>query len=205
MNKIRLLIPSLFLCAVSFAQSAKRQSVNHTNIIKLGLNTFFDTDEFPLYINWEAKVGNNQSIQIGVLPRISKYNNDNTSGIGATIAFRKYISKNRSGISGLFVSPLVKVGFLKDEYSYSGIYNGNPPQTYYSSSSSKISQYNVGLVFGHNWVFKSGFSFEASGGFGYYNTKEKYTSNSSGSGAYSSNNNYSGILPQLQINFGYAF
>lgn len=205
MYKIRLLIPSVLLCVLSFAQSVKRQSATHSNIIKLGLNTFFETDEFPLYVNWETKVGNNESVQIGVLPRISKYNNDKTSGIGASVAFRKYISKNRPGIGGLFVSPVVKIGFLKDEYSYSSLYPGNPPQTYYSSSTSTINQYNVGLVFGHNWVFKSGFSFETSGGFGYYNTREKYSSNNSTSGSYNTNYNYSGILPQLQINFGYAF
>lgn len=201
-----LIIAALLVTVTSVAQPPKKQSASHSNIIKLGVNTFFDTDEFPFYINWETKVGNSESIQIGVLPRISKYNDDNTSGIGISAAFRKYISKNRSGISGLFISPIVKVGFLNDQYSYTGsYYTGTAPQPYTYSSESKISQIGVGFVFGHNWVFRSGFSFEASGGFGYYNTKEKSRTNDSNSGFYARKYTYSGILPQVQINFGYAF
>jgi hypothetical protein len=208
MRTLSITVTLLLFSAALFAQQKKRtaanQSVSHN--IKLGVNTFFDTDEFPFYINWEAKVGNSESIQIGILPRISKYNDDNTSGIGVSAAFRKYISKNRSGISGLFISPIIKVGFLNDKSSYSSYnYGSNPPQYYTAVSSSKLRQYNVGFVFGHNWVFKSGFSFEASGGFGYYNTTEKSSSNSLNIGNYNYRYKYSGILPQVQINFGYAF
>lgn len=206
MRNSYLIIAALLVTVTSVAQPPKKQSTSHSNIIKLGVNTFFDTDEFPFYINWETKVGNSESIQIGVLPRISKYNDDNTSGIGVSAAFRKYISKNRSGISGLFISPIVKVGFLNDKYSYtSSYYIGTTPTLFTYSSESKISQVGVGFVFGHNWVFRSGFSFEASGGFGYYNTKEKSSTNDSNSGFYTRKYTYSGILPQVQINFGYAF
>lgn len=218
----KLLLSVALLCSVlvltaqnnSNRSATKRsagKTTDHSNVIKLGTNTFFDTDEFPFYINWETKVGPSESIQLGVLPRLTKYNDEKTSGVGVSAAYRKYISKNRSGIQGLFISPVVKAGFLNADDSYSSYYyTGTPPQPqfYTYSSQRKINQYNVGFVFGHKWVYRSGFTFEASGGFGYYNTSEKYKSSSTSIGSGSTVVNkytYSGILPQLQINFGYAF
>lgn len=203
-----------FMYAAAQRTATKRpssKSANHSNAVKLGVNTFFDTDEFPFNVAWETKVGNSESIQIGLLPRFTKYNDEETSGVGVSLAFRKYISKNRSGIQGLFISPIVKAGFLNANDSYTSYYyNGTsqPPQYYNYNSKRKISQYNVGFVFGHKWAYRSGFTFEASGGIGYYNTKEKYSAtSSSGSTASASSNKYnsSGILPQLQLSFGYAF
>lgn len=185
------------------------KSSDHNNAIKLGVNTFFDTDEFPFNVSWETKVGPSESIQIGMLPRISRYNDDKTSGLGLSVAYRKYISKNRTGIQGLFVSPVVKVGYLSENYSYkSYYYTGNPPQLqfYTNNRQSKTSQFNVGVVFGHKWAYRSGFTFEASGGLGYYNTIQKYNSTNTGAApTLNDKYTYSGILPQLQINFGYAF
>jgi hypothetical protein len=195
----------------SATRHAAVKSNDHSNALKIGLNTFFDTDEFPFYINWETKVGPSESIQLGILPRFKKYNDEKTSGTGVSASYRRYISKNRSGIQGLFISPVVKAGFLSDDNTYTSYYyTGNPPQPQYYSYSSqrKINQYNIALVFGHKWAYRSGFTFETSGGFGYYHTKEHYTSNNTslGSGSvYTNNYTYSGILPQLQINFGYAF
>lgn len=205
MKKIPILVA---LCLVAsftaLAQPAKRQSNNHTHLLKLGVNTFFNTDEFPFSISWEKKVGKNESIQIGFLPRFSSYDNDKTSGVGFNLAYRKYISKNREGINGLFISPIAKVGFLKEEYAYSYYNYGNPPQFIATTYSRNVTQFSAGFVFGHNWVFKSGFSFEASAGMAYYNSANKNTDISYGT---SYNNKYreSGILPQVQISFGYAF
>jgi len=56
MKKVQTLIAAfLIISFTSFSQSANHQSNNHTQIIKLGLNTFFDTDEFPFSISWEKK------------------------------------------------------------------------------------------------------------------------------------------------------
>lgn len=217
MQKLLLPLCLIFIVTAASAQrnngrsAVKRtttKSSDHSNAVKLGVNTFFDTDEFPFNVSWETKVGPSQSIQIGVLPRYNRYNDEKTSGVGMSVAYRKYISKNRTGIQGLFISPIVKAGFLNENDAYTSYYyTGNPPQPqFYSySSNRKISQYNVGLVFGHKWAYRSGFTFEASGGLGYYNTKEDYKSNSSGTSTTTNKYTYSGILPQLQINFGYAF
>lgn len=182
------------------------KSSDHNNAVKLGVNTFFDTDEFPFNVAWETKVGTNQSIQIGLLPRVRTFNDDKLNGVGVNIAYRKYISKNKTGISGLFVSPVFKFGYLKDDtnfYTYG--YTGNPPvyQSVYRTNEATTKQYSIGALFGHKWAYRSGFTFEASGGLGFYYTRRSY--------AYD-NNPYppdpmrqSGILPQLQLSFGYAF
>jgi hypothetical protein len=207
-----LLVSVMYVSAQRTAtKRSSSKSSDHNNAVKLGVNTFFDTDEFPFNVAWETKVGANQSIQIGVLPRFTKFNEEKTSGVGVSLAYRKYISKNRSGIQGLFISPIIKAGFLNANDSYTSYYyNGmsQQPQYYAYSSKRKINQYNVGFVFGHKWAYRSGFTFEASGGIGYYNTKEKYLSTSTGGSTISaSGNKYnsSGILPQLQLSFGYAF
>jgi hypothetical protein len=216
MRKLYFLISALLISSVLLAQSNKnktgtRQITEHSNVIKIGANTFFDTDEFPFYINWETKIGERESLQFGVLPRIQTNNDNRTSGAGFSVAFRKYISKNRGGINGLFVSPVIKAGFLKDNYSYTSYYyTGTPPQPqfYTYQNNRKINQYNIAVVFGHKWAYKSGFSFETSGGFGYYRTTEKvHQSNINNGTGNSGDYTYinSGILPQLQINFGYAF
>jgi len=202
MKKVQTLIAAfLIISFTSFAQSSNRQSNNHTQILKLGVNTFFDTDEFPFSISWEKKVGKNESLQIGFLPRFRSSDNDKINGVGFNIAYRKYISKNRTGINGLFISPIAKIGFLKDESSYS---YGNPPQVFTSKYSNNIAQFSAGFVFGHNWVFKSGFSFEASGGMAYYNSTNKISNFNAGM-QYNNTDKQSGILPQVQISFGYAF
>jgi hypothetical protein len=214
----KLLLSICLLAAVVFVSAQRTatkrtssKSGNHSNAVKLGVNTFFDTDEFPFNIAWETKVGTNESIQIGMLPRFSKYNEEKTSGIGISIAYRKYISKNRTGIQGLFFSPIVKVGFLQDNYAYRSYnYTGNPPQPQYYiySRKSRVNQYNIGAVFGHKWAYRSGFTFEVSGGMGYFNTKDSYEINNNGSGTASTfkeTYNRSGILPQLQLSFGHAF
>ena len=205
MNKIKLLTATFLLITFNaFSQSGKHQSSTHTQILKLGINTFFNTDEFPFSISWEKKVAKDESIQIGFLPRFRSYNDDKTSGLGLNFAYRKYISKNRKGINGLFISPIIKIGFLKDENSYSYYNGGNPPSVVSSKYSNNTTQFSGGFVFGHNWVYKSGFSFEVSAGMAYYNNKDESTNINNGT-AYNTSYKESGILPQLQLSFGYAF
>jgi hypothetical protein len=197
----------LFFTFTAFSQSPKRQSANHSQILKLGVNTHFFPDEFPFSISWEKKIGTNESVQIGFLPRISNSDGDKTSGVGLNLGYRKYISKNRSGINGLFISPVIKVGFLKDKYEYSYTsYTGNPPQpiTVTNKRSADITQFSGGFVFGHNWVFKSGFSFEVSGGMAYAYSYDKSINSNNGI-----TNTFiykeSAIMPQALLSFGYAF
>lgn len=206
MTKSLLLSLVLFLTLTGFSQSTKHQSINHTQILKLGVNTHFTPDEFPFSISWEKKIGSNESIQLGFLPRVQTNNDDKTTGIGFNIGYRKYISKNRTGINGLFISPIAKIGFLKQHDVYTSyFYNGtNPPQYYTTATKKNINQFSAGFVFGHNWVFKSGFSFEVSGGMAYFTSVNKGT-NINNNITTSFNYKETGIRPQALLNFGYAF
>ena len=205
MNKISILTTALFLISVSaFSQSGKHQSNDHSQIVKLGVNTFFDTDEFPFSISWEKKIATNESFQAGFLPRFSSNDGHKIGGAGINLAYRKYISKNRNGINGLFISPIVKLGYLKERNGYSYAIVGNPGQQAVVYYNSKRNQYSAGAVFGYNWVYKSGFSFELSGGIAYYKTVNTSENVSNGT-LYNSKYNEAGILPQLQLGVGYAF
>ncbi|MFN0082950.1 MAG: hypothetical protein ACKVOM_10580 [Ferruginibacter sp.] len=79
--KIFLFFISITFCSISFAQNGKKMNTTHTNIIKIGTNTFFEGDEFPFNVSWETKVANRQSLQISLSPRLYKDDFQNTSGV----------------------------------------------------------------------------------------------------------------------------
>ena len=200
-----LLLLSVIFCSVSFAQNGKKMNTNHTNILKIGTNTFFAGDEFPFNVSWETKVANRQSIQISLSPRLYKNDFENTSGVALSLAYRKYISKGREGLQGLYFSPVVKYGVLKDRQRYTDyLYTGpsTPPIITEKINNYKVKSLNVGILFGKQWVYKSGFSLDISGGIGFYNNKyDGYNT----SYYYRNNQSEYGITPNLNISVGYAF
>ena len=204
--KTSLLFLSIFFTSILFAQNGKKMSTTHTNIIKIGTNTFFEGDEFPFNVSWETKVANRQSLQISLSPRLNKNDNQNTSGLALTLAYRKYISKGREGLQGLYFSPMIKYGVLKDrlkstDYLYTG--PSTPPIINEKTNNYKAKSLNVGFLFGKQWVYKSGFSLDISGGIGYYNNK--YEGDNNFSFHYRNNQTEYGITPNLNISVGYAF
>lgn len=203
-----LFIPIIFLSiATGFAQKGSRLDATNKNIVKIGVNTHFDGDEFPFSISWETKIAKRQSIQLGFLPRFSQSNNSKVSGIGFNAGFRNYISKNKTGIQGLYLSPQIKVGFLNDKYEYDAFnYNNNPP-IYIGKAINerKVTSMAAGFLFGQHWVYKSGFSLDISAGISYYSDKEKYTDTYPTTTSRISNVKYAGISPSLQFSIGYAF
>ena len=204
--KSTLFILSIFFTGISFAQNGKKMSTTHTNIIKIGTNTFFEGDEFPFNVSWETKVGNRKSIQISLSPRLNKNDFENTRGLALSLAYRKYISKGREGLQGLYFSPTVKYGVLDDKYRYTDyIYTSPtaPPTIIEKTNNFKVNSLNVGLLFGKQWVYKSGFSLDISGGIGFYNNK--YKGDNSNNYYYRTNQSEYGISPNLNISVGYAF
>ena len=204
--KASLLFLSIFLTSISFAQNGKKMSTTHTNIIKIGTNTFFEGDEFPFNISWETKVANRQSLQFSVSPRLYKNNFQRTSGVALGIAYRKYVSKGKEGLQGLYFSPSVKYGVLDDKNRYTDyIYTGpnTPPIVTEKTSSYKVNSLSIGMLFGKQWVYKSGFSLDISGGIGFYNNKYK-GDNPNIFYLYNNQAEY-GISPNLNISVGYAF
>lgn len=204
--KTSLLFLSIFFTSILFAQNGKKMSTTHTNIIKIGTNTFFEGDEFPFNVSWETKVANRQSLQISLSPRLNKNDNQNTSGLALSLAYRKYISKGREGLQGLYFSPMIKYGVLKDrlrstDYLYTG--PTTPPIISEKTNNYKAKSLNVGFLFGKQWVYKSGFSLDISGGIGYYNNK--YEGYNNFSFHYRNNQTEYGITPNLNLIVGYAF
>ena len=203
--KTSLFFLSIFFTGISFAQNGKKMNTTHTNILKIGTNTFFEGDEFPFNVSWETKVANRQSLQISLSPRLNKNDYENTRGLALGLAYRKYISKGREGLQGLYFSPTVKYGVLKDNYSYTDvIYTGptTPPTIIERTNNFKVNSLNVGFLFGKQWVYKSGFSLDISGGIGYYSNKYDGVNNFY---LYRNNESEYGISPNLNISVGYAF
>jgi hypothetical protein len=204
MKSILFLIGITF-CSISFAQNGKKMNTTHTNIVKIGTNTFFDGDEFPFNASWETKVANRQSLQIGLSPRLYKNDFQNTGGIALSLAYRKYISKGREGLQGLYFSPVIKYGFFKDKQKYTDyIYTGptTPPIFTEKTNSYKVNSLNLGFLFGKQWVYKSGFSLDISGGIGFYNNKYDGDTNNY---YYRNNQTEYGLTPNINISIGYAF
>ena len=204
--KTSLFFLSIFFTGISFAQNGKKMSTTHTNIVKIGTNTFFEGDEFPFNVSWETKVASRQSLQISLSPRLNKNYNQNTSGLALSLAYRKYISKGREGLQGLYFSPIVKYGVLKDrlrstDYLYTG--PTTPPIITEKTNNYKAKSLNVAFLFGKQWVYKSGFSLDLSGGIGYYNNK--YDGDNANNYYYRTNQSEYGITPNLNLSVGYAF
>ena len=192
MKKIFWLAILLAFCASSFAQKKSTSSTSKNNIVKFGLNTYFNQDPFALGLSWESKLKNNNSIQIDFCPRLRSYNNKKNSGVGIGVSYRKYISKNTGGLQGLYISPLLKYGyFSKNYYSY--------------PKDQKINSLNFALLFGKQWIFKNGFSLDVNSGVGFYNNfGEKYIYYFDPPATRRKFSDF-GISPNLNIKAGFSF
>jgi len=200
--KLSLFFLTIFFTSISFAQNGKKMSTTHTNIVKIGTNTFFEGDEFPFNVSWETKVANRQSLQISLSPKLYKNNSNDISGLALGLAYRKYISKGREGLQGLYFSPQIKYGVLRDKQQYSVL----DPQTSLRIQKTDIFKTNslsLAALFGKHWVYKSGFSLDVGGGIGFYNNK--YNVDNTNNFYYGNNENEYGISPNLNISVGYAF
>ena len=182
---------------VAFAQKGGFSTANTKQNIKFGLNTNF-YDSYPFSLAWEFKVANRQSLQIDLLPIFFKNDYSSEKGLSLGLSYRKYISKNKEGLQGLYFSPFVNYKFSNSKDSYSS-----------SNTIYKDNTLNLGVLFGKQWVYKSGFSLDINGGIGYYigNSSTVFSGANPYPGYNPSNynrNNY-GITPNLNIKVGYAF
>lgn len=203
MKKVIVAIAALVMIHTAAISQRKNYSVNHKNIIKAAASSFLDLDEFPLGIFWETKTAKRQSLSIGIHPRYQEFNGDKDAGLAATLAYRFYISKNREGISGIYLSPTVKYGEFKQTYTF---YTGNPggPLTTVNERV-KTTNLNIGVNFGHQFVWKSGFSLDLGVGIGYANSKGNPRYYYYGPGIPTSTYSEGGISGMVFLGVGYAF
>lgn len=195
LKSIALLFSFFIMLNMAFAQKSNFSPVNTKHNIKFGINTFFNEDEFVLGVSWEFKIANRQSIQLELSPKLYKDNYSKRNGIAFAASYRKYISKNKEGLQGIYLSPMIKYGVLNENY------------TGYGFRKSISNDFNAALLFGKQWVFKSGFSLDINGGVGLFNSKYVST-NTDPYGiprTYTTRDNNYGITPNFNLKVGYAF
>ncbi len=129
------------------------------------------------------------------MPIFLKTNYEKTNGLGVAVSYRKYLSKTKEGLQGIYISPAIKISTLKESYNYS------------YSIPQKTNHLNVAVLFGKQWVYKSGFSLDINGGLGYYrfNETDRYYYQYPGYTPRSFDGINYGISPNLNIKVGYAF
>lgn len=188
-------IALVFLCSfmlnIVFAQKSNFSPANTKHNIKFGLNTDFDGDPFVLGVAWEFKVAKRNSIQLELFPKSYKDNYSQRNGLAASFSIRRYLDKNKEGIQGIYISEVLKFGRFDENYF----------STY--SSKRKYTNSSMSVLFGKQWIFKSGFSLDVNGGFGFYNKKiDKVYVNYP---VYNNKDINYGILPTFNLKIGYAF
>ncbi len=173
-------------------QAQKKGLTDHRNIIKLNLNTDFDDEDgVPIMFSWEIKTNKNQSLNLGVAPRYFKGNGYKRSGIGLNGEYRFYISRNKTGITGVYVGPFASFNAYKVTNNY-----GNGQEYTYRSN-----DFRGGLIFGHQWVYLSGFSLDLNLGLGFVSSSN---SNNNLNTPYYYNER-GGLLGRFNVGIGYAF
>lgn len=190
MRRYKLLWITFFVANVTFAQKGGFNPANTKNNFKFGLNTGFVGDRFALGVGWEFKVANKQSLQIELMPIFLRDRYESRNGFGVALSYRKYVSKNKEGLQGIYFSPALKISSLKE----TGYYTYSVPL--------KTNYFNASILFGKQWVYKSGFSLDINGGLGFYRGNENYKNYRN---SYLASDIIYGISPNLNIKIGYAF
>ncbi|PWJ38465.1 DUF3575 domain-containing protein [Sediminitomix flava] len=111
-----------------------------------------------------------------------EYLNWSTLGITGTsvgIEYRFHFSKNRTSPAGMYLSPVLSVGSLTE-----------------TSSDNSVAFTRIGAVFGHQWIYDSGFVLDLYGGYGSYSFDES---------SFDEGTSISATGPILGIALGYAF
>jgi hypothetical protein len=191
MKLFAILFLAFFAVNIATAQKKSFNPADTKNNLKIGLNTSFNDDRFGFAVAWEFKVAKRQSLQIELMPIFLKTNYDKTNGLGVALSYRNYLSKNKEGLQGIYFSPAVKFSRLSESYG--------------TNNTTTTNHFNAAILFGKQWVFKSGFSLDINGGFGFYRYNGyRYRYYYGGYPTINDDINY-GISPNLNIKVGYAF
>lgn len=189
MKKIILSTIFFGLTFISFAQQ-KNNKVVPNNIIKMGFSTYFVGDQFVLGINWEHKIANRTSLQLELYPILNRGFLAYNRGLALAVGYRKYISKNEKGIQGLYYSPTIKAGLLKQKYTF------DRPTT--------ITNINGAFLFGKQWVYASRFVLDLNGGISLFNNYSDPPIIYGDSYFYTPYNRTS-LAPNINLKIGYTF
>lgn len=190
-KKLTLLV--LTLCTLS-AYAQKKGLTDHRNIVKINLNTDFDDEDgFPFMFSWETKTTRRQSLHLGLAPRYFKDDFYKRSGIGVNAEYRFYISKTKTGISGVYAGPFATFNTYKTTETFNN-------QTY----TFKGNDFRGGFIFGHQWVYLSGFSLDLNLGIGFVGSSER-TDDRIQPSFPRYYDRREGLLGRFNVGIGYAF
>ncbi len=191
----KIIFLAILLFAVSITVTAQRKNAmtDHKNVIKINFNTDLGDGGIPLA--WELRTKPRQSLQLGVAFTYYTDGDYKKSGIGFNPEYRFYLSKNKTGIAGIYAGPSVSVNFLKvRDYFYSN--GGTTDLVTYNTS-----LFSIGGVFGHQWVWTSGFALDLNIGLGFRTSN--ISNRPSQYGSYQ--DDFEGFVPKLGVAIGYAF
>ncbi len=184
----------LFTACATVTAQRKNAMTDHNNVIKINFNTDLSDGGIPLA--WELKTKPRQSLQLGLSFTYYTDGDYKKSGIGFNPEYRFYLSKNKPGISGIYAGPTIGINFLKvRDYYYNSI-NGTSDLVTFNTT-----LFNIGGVFGHQWVWSSGFALDLNIGLG---LRTSSISNRPGQYNYYQDD-FEGFIPRLGVAIGYAF
>ena len=187
-----IILSILFLSLIKYCFAQEKAALhNEKNVIKAGLNTYFVEDPFVFNIALEHKIAVNKSLQLEVMPVFFKNKSVAKNGVGFAISYRNYLPKGNNDLSGIYISPMLKTGFVNIKYS--------------TGFETKVTNINAAFLFGKQWFFENKLVLDFNGGIGFfknYSTPEIiYLVVDKDKLSY----NKSSVSPNFNLKVGYAF
>lgn len=174
----------LFVVVLCLSLTVQAQD-GKQSVIKINpLGAFFGAAQ----LSYEHALGEHSSFLVS--PSLGFFKSGdfkyNTYGLGAE--YRFYLSNGRTAPAGFYVSPGLGYSFGTAKESFDG-----------ETDKTNVSGLTGKAVFGHQWIWSSGFSLDLNGGIQYFGLKFKDND------TFGSATAFSGILPALGFGIGYAF
>jgi hypothetical protein len=183
MKKTLIILFALIFAIPTFSQETSDVSVEK-NVLKVNtLSLFLGTGS----IFYERKVSDMTSAQLGIAYMGFKLSDTKFSGLILTPEFRIYPKKN--SIDGVYIAPYLR-------YQKFTVKNTS------DSAEGSLSSMGGGLLFGRQWITKSGFTMDLFFGGHYGSSTVKVDT---GSEDAIDSNFFSGFKPRVGFALGFAF
>ncbi len=137
-----LIISTILLSAIGFAQQTNKAASVDKNIIKTDVTELLLTTRYHLNASWEHLMSKKASLQLDLY--FSNYGNDlvfNDIDSQLGISYRFYFNKHTNMMKGLYVAPALRFGW---RYA-AGVFNNPDYNVVYATG---------GLNLGYQWVIK---------------------------------------------------
>jgi Protein of unknown function (DUF3575) len=183
MKKLALSLAAMTICAFAFAQKDNGGS-EPQNVVKINpIGFIFGSGS----IAYERALSAKSSILVAPTFGAFSFGGFKYTSFGLGAEYRFYLSNTKNAPTGLYAAP--GVSFTTGKIKEDGF-----------STEAKFTSIGAKGVFGHQWIWNSGFTLDLNGGISYQSFTYKDTENSVFSGLKAS-----GILPNIGIAVGYAF